>query len=427
MKPESLMLIADAKRALGRITQTASAGNPLVAGLLAWLLPGKVDVAVLASAAEKAAAAKGGERNSRGVAVLGFACAITASRQRFEAAFAQQLEWLIGRPNFGTGGEPSGVLLDPVGFLGVCVGAHTVLTGDSLARFREWALTACKDALGLSGDSGWRSGLLESLELRLAEGSAGGMVRPLAVPCWLRAALSLREWSTVDEGEVSAVLKTAIGESDRVDDGFEAVFRLAAVDWATARALDFNLSAMTVSDVARVLNHIGTIFQRWVWEDKPRTTRKGALPRQWHIDNEYHVQSLLYAVLKPILPGLEEEKYLAATGPYQPRADLCLLGLQLVIEVKFWYCSNKAKELIEQIAADRSLYLRPDSPYRKLVAVIWDDGARTEEHSELRRGLLGLDGIHEVVVVSRPALMSPVAVNPEGSAAISGKRQRKSE
>jgi hypothetical protein len=41
-----------------------------------------------------------------------------------------------------------------------------------------------------------------------------------------------------------------------------------------------------------------------------------------------------------------------------------------------------------------------------VIAVIWDDGARTEEHAELRRGLLGLKGLFDVVIINRPAFMN---------------------
>jgi hypothetical protein len=47
-----------------------------------------------------------------------------------------------------------------------------------------------------------------------------------------------------------------------------------------------------------------------------------------------------------------------------------------------------------------------------VIAVIWDDGARTEEHNELRRGLWGLNGLFDVVIISRPAFMSELAIAP---------------
>jgi hypothetical protein len=48
------------------------------------------------------------------------------------------------------------------------------------------------------------------------------------------------------------------------------------------------------------------------------------------------------------------------------------------------------------------------------------DGARTEEHAELRRGLLGLGGLFDVIIINRPAFMNKSEVS-----ASAGKKKRK--
>jgi hypothetical protein len=401
MKTESTILIADVRKTLRRVVDEASDQNVLLAALAEWLF-NKQSTPALVAAAAKAANAKGGERSSLAVAVLGFSNAIGPRSESSTTSFDQHLNWLIGRPNFGTGGEPSNVLVDPAIFLGVIVGAYATLDKTKLKNFDAWARCACKDAFGISGDSGWQRGLLQILGQTIG---ATDLPTGNPPPSWLRAALSGRSLAVIKETEVTDVLKEGLAGTTEVSEPFEAVFRLAAIKWATERAMDFDLGAMTIADVARVLENLSTVFLRWVWEEKPRTSRRGALPRKWHIVNEYHVQSLVHTALKPIFPSLEEEKYLAATGTYQPRADLCISALQLVIELKYWYRGDKAKDLIEQIAADLSLYLRPDSPYRQVIAVIWDEAARTEEHPELKRGLAGLSGMAQVIMLSRPSVM----------------------
>lgn len=409
MKTESLMLITDARAVLLNTAVTDAKQNPLVAAFLGWLLGGDDLLALLEEAATHAAAAKGAERNSRNVAVLGFACGVEKWKSRFGAEFAAQLEWSIGRPNFATGGEPCGVVADPLNFAGVIAGAENVLSNEIRQRFEHWSATVWKDSDGLVQDGGWRRGLLDVLGRRIAVAKA--TTNDGNEPVWLAAALQRRGWSAPAEKSVSDVLTAALKEASNVTDGFEAGLRLAAIDWAVQRAMDFDIAALTVTDVATVLHRVPSVFQRWTWEDKPRTSKLGAEPRRWHIDNEYHFQSLLYAVLKPLIPALEEEQYLPPTGTYQPRADLCILGLQLVVEVKFWYCGKSVKDLTEEIAADLTLYLRRDSPYRAVIAAIWDDGARTEEQAELMRGLKGLTGLSDVVIVNRPSCMNnPVTV-----------------
>lgn len=409
MKSESLMLITDARTALLKTALTEAKQNPLAAAFLGWLLRSEDLLAAMREAAGRAATSKGAERNSRNVAVLGFECAVESFKSQFVAEFGAQLEWLMGRPNFATGGEPCGVVADPLNFAGVVAGAENILTNEDRKRFQQWAAAVWKDGDSLIQGADWRRGLLNILGRRIPTAKPTGDDRN--EPLWFAAALHHRGWGTPTEKSVSVVLKSALNQAPLVTDGFEAGLRLAAIDWAVGRAMDFDIAALTITDVATVLHRVPTAFQRWTWEDKPRTAKQGAQPRRWHIENEYHFQSLLYAVLKPLIPALEEEQYLPSTGTYQPRADLCVLALELVVEVKFWYRNKSVKELTEEIAADLTLYLRKDSPYRAVIAAIWDDGVRTEEQAELRRGLRGLTGVFDVVIVNRPSCMRspPVA------------------
>jgi hypothetical protein len=404
MKTESLMLIMDARAALLKVALADARQNPLAAAFLGWLLRRDELIALMDAAARRAALAKGAERSSRNVAVLGFACGVEKLKARFSTEFATQLEWSMGRPNFATGREPCGLVADPLNFAGVVVGAESGL-GDALRkRFEQWSAAVWKDSDGLVQDEGWRRGLLNILGRRVVASKAVGQEGSDSV--WLAAALQRQGWGEPAEKTVSGILKAALAEAFNVPDGFEAGLRLAAIDWAVQRAMDFDIATLTVADVATVLHRVPTVFQRWTWEETARTSKTGAKPRQWHIENEYHFQSLLYAVLKPLIPALEEEQYLPSTGTYQPRADLCILGLQLVVEVKFWYRSKSVKDLTEEIAADLTLYLREDSRYRAVIAAIWDDGARTEEQAELERGLKGLKGLSDVVIVNRPSCMN---------------------
>jgi hypothetical protein len=423
MKTESLMLITDARGALHNASVVEAKGNPLAAAFLGWLLRDDDLLALLEEAAGRAAAAKGAERTSRNVAILGFACGIEPLKSRFAAEFTRQLEWSMGRPNFATGGEPCGVVADPLNFAGVIAGAEVVLVNEARKQFEKWATLAWKDADAIFEGGSWRRGLLNGVGCRIGNTIANH--KEVGEPVWLGSALQRQGWAVPDEKSVSNVLKSALSDAAGVSDGFEAGLRLAAIDWAVARAMDFEVTALTVTDVAGVLQRVPSVFQRWTWEDKPRTARHGAEPRRWHIENEYHFQSLLYAVLKPLIPALEEEQYMSPTGTYQPRADLCILALELVVEVKFWYQGKSVKDLTEEIAADLSLYLRQDSRYRNVIAVIWDEGARTEEQSELRRGLKGLSGLFDVVIVNRPSCMaSSTAIKTKNSGQPAAKQRK---
>ena len=61
--------------------------------------------------------------------------------------------------------------------------------------------------------------------------------------------------------------------------------------------------------------------------------------------------------------------------------------------------------VIQEVATDASTYLQEGSGYRYLVAFVWDDEARTEEHAELRKGLMQIRGVEDAIILSRPSKM----------------------
>ena len=395
MNAAGVLLIRDAQETLTLQVTKSSANNPLLAVFAAWLGVIPTQSGLVAKAIADAENATGGERTSRGVALLGF----RSARNGNSSAFRRQLEWLIGKPNFDVSGDPSAVLVDPIVLLGITVGLAALTLSDQLLnRIASWAEGVRADSTKITELPLWQTELFRAALAKLTRGSPPHSESLL----WLSAALAERQIFTIRDDEAADALRQSLENLSLIDD-FEAALRLKALEWARHRALEFDLHALTIDDVVKVIRNIPQIFQRWTWEDKPRTTKRGAIARKWYIENEYHVQNLLYAVLKPLLPSLDEEKYLAPTGTYQPRADLCVLSLQLVIEVKFWYRKGSVKDVTEEVAADHSLYLRSDSPYRSIIAVIWDEGSRTEEHSELARGLAGLANMKGVILISRPA------------------------
>ena len=63
------------------------------------------------------------------------------------------------------------------------------------------------------------------------------------------------------------------------------------------------------------------------------------------------------------------------------------------------------QDLIEEIAADASLYLTSNSNYKSIIAFIWDDARRSEQHEFMIQGLKQLPGVIDAVVISRPSTM----------------------
>lgn len=159
--------------------------------------------------------------------------------------------------------------------------------------------------------------------------------------------------------------------------------------------------------IIELLHHLPRGLEHWTWERQSSTRAKAG--RFWHIDNERHVQNLLWLSLAPSLPGLAWEETLPSLGVLQPRVDLALPELNLVIEVKVIRGPSDFALITEAIAADSALYTAGRSPYERLLVFVWDQSRTTERHETLVRGLRSLRGVVDAVVVARPGNMEAKA------------------
>ena len=162
----------------------------------------------------------------------------------------------------------------------------------------------------------------------------------------------------------------------------------------------------SLDDLLRFLEHIPVGLKRWTYEEVGRT--KGAEPVKWLIENEYHVQNLLYILLAPIFNDVADEVNLEPVGQKNPRIDLYLPSLHTIIEVKYRKEMKKTfQTFIGEIAEDASLY-RTDVKYSdaRIVIFLWDCTRSTQEHAKFKEGVLKMSGINGCVVINAPSTMS---------------------
>jgi hypothetical protein len=157
--------------------------------------------------------------------------------------------------------------------------------------------------------------------------------------------------------------------------------------------------------IRRVMKGLPEGLKHWTWEAKTRRRRNEG--RFWYIENERHVQNLLWLALAPALPGLKREQQLPSVGGLKSRIDLALPERQLAIETKFMRRPTEWKKLLRQIGEDATFYTEVhNSPYSRLMVLIWDDSRSTGCHPKLLDGLNMLRCVLDAVVVSRPDHMS---------------------
>ena len=405
------MLLGDAEAVLRREVDKLRGGSALDRLLVDWLLPhegagSEANGLAQATVAQWREMKQGGApRSYQAVAALALASAMNATDAERTTAFNEGIDWALGTAT-EVDGTAVGLAADPPAILAVV--SAILRSGDSgrQATTRTW-LASVIDKFDR------RLGRWERAQLHVAAQLLGEQ-RPLPSElaeacCVTRVAIaaSTEVITASDERAVTAAVLEHHAQIDQIG----SAFLLAAVSRVKARVVrSIRTDATTIDDVLALLRNVTRSLRDWTWEQKPRT--KTGTPRQWHVDNEYHVQDLLWVVLAPLFSDLESESYSKKLGFVQPRADLTVSSLKLIIEAKFAYAGDSLKKIQRELSEDAAAYFPQGGSFERMIAFVWDDAARTEEHATLIRGLEQLERVAGVVVVSRPAKMRPPDAKP---------------
>jgi hypothetical protein len=349
---------------------------------------------ILADLAQKAKKLSGPARLSKHVAILGYACHFDKA---YSDAFEEGLEWLSARKYF-VPGRPGNFEVDGLALLGVAIGIISLKAAESADK-RAWLSELVRQSLGDSqGGVDWNGSLISGAAYVLS------IPTNSKLPAELIVSLSAKQLVDATTEDRAAAWQQAF-DLKSLDGGMtQAAMRAAIITFLSREGPTIRLDQVSIQDVGRLLHGLNRSLRHWTWEEKARTPQSNVA--KWEVENEYHVQNFLWAVLAPIFPDLDDEEWLKSLGHHHPRGDFAIPSLRLVIEAKFLRAgSGVFSKVIQEIAADASTYLRPDSGYEHLIPVIWDDYARTEQHAELHRGIMALRGITDVIILSRPSVM----------------------
>ena len=282
----------------------------------------------------------------------------------------------------------------------IAVGIVRLEDGDRTSAL-AWLNNLLHRSLSSQRKSDWNASLIRAALAVCSNGDAG--VEPAFDD--LRTALAAKGLMSSNAASRANAWNLISGLGGPDDGMARAATQLAALVYLLRDASTLRFGSTSVEDVVRVLEGVARSMRRWAWEERPRSAR--SITARWDIENEYYVQDLLWAVLAPIFPDLDDEEWLKSLGVHHPRADLAIPSLELIIEVKFARSasSSELSSLTQEVAADASTYLQEGSSYKHLVAFVWDNAARTEAHAELRQGLMRLRGVKDAIILPRPAKM----------------------
>ena len=332
-----------------------------------------------------------GSWNYQEIAAAGYALAGGSSQDGSVAAFKGAIAQLSGRTFFAEGRTPR-FEVDGVALLGVALGAKAA--GIQKADC-GWLDSLLRRSAGTLQADEWQSDLVEV---------ARGIINPdhevSIKDVRIRTVFSVTA-SQEERQAAWAEMIACAGDGDAV----QIAVNRAVLEQCTTLLATLPIVDTGVAGLVSILEGLAQSMSHWTYETGPRV--RGVTPQRWEVDHEYHVQNLLWTLLRPVLSDLVEEQSLPKVGHKTPRYDLGVPSLGTIIEVKFMRKAGSAacRKITEEIAADRSLYLAPNSGYSRLVAFIWDECRQTEEYQTLKAGLESMDGIEKVVILPRPSRM----------------------
>jgi hypothetical protein len=366
----------------------------------------------------EAAARSEGARNYRDIATLGYVLARVSTEVAVNAAFGDGILWLARR-RFFVPTQPLTFEVDGVALLGTALGIASLdgptqaaldaaLDGESV---HAWLSKVLGQGRARLRSTDWSAGLLTAAQHVLdrkmgdVDASARSGASHLRPSPDLELALAAQGWYETDvaaEQQARQMIVDLAVDELPLD---QAVVRWVALRWLLRQGASAVPHRASASDVIEVLRGIPHALRRWPWEDTPRTKGAGVTAQQWDVQHEYHVQSLLWAVLAPLFPhDLEDEEYLQSLGHKHPRTDLLIPSLRLIIEAKVLRVGTQqgCAKLIEEIAADTALYRVGTTALHEIVVFVWDNSRSTDQYGELEQGIRRLSGIRDVVIIPRP-------------------------
>lgn len=417
----SEFLLADARAFLFRCI-SARPQSDLALMFDHWIAAKKLVNAEIQAIVTSATQRGGAQQDYQTVAVLGYAADSGVLDSSYVPILIQGLERLSGRQAF-VDGNPMPFCSDAVAIFGVALGIQYLAEQNLTDKIVDWLKTFVVSICDMEGTEAWQRYLFCAADQIL-----GGKIGVLPCNSALAADIHIvfidkgilhSAASPVAEDQECAALKLIIN-SGLTDVSFEhACIRLAAIEQIMRSAPIVVPGRMSASDLLHLLERFPASLRNWTWEMKPRTSSTPI--RQWHVNHEYHVQNMLWFLLAPIFPDLDDEQYLTKIAHKSPRADLYIPSMKIIIEAKFLREGDRMQKIIDEISSDASLYGALGNDCDGIIPFIWDDSARSQEHDYLKQGLKKLAGVIGTVIVSRPGDWSEISLVDQAVPAIKKK------
>jgi hypothetical protein len=318
---------------------------------------------------------------------------------------AAGLEQLMRRAPYPSDGVT--FLNDPRQLLGIGLAAETVR--GKLPAFGEWLLRTTDDPRFRSSDA-----RLDLIRQHVRGILGGGTPPPARLTGSEDAAqLALLHWMTAagtarppDVAELKALQRSVLHGTlhTRAEDLSvpDAALILAAAEEIVTASIDN--AVLNPGHVGVILRRFAPAMRRWRYDDPARVKE----PIQWPVPSEREVQDIIWMLLRSAFDDVVDEEPLRKVGHSSYRSDFGLPRLGLLIEIKYVRSASDFKKVEKEIYEDSVAYLKEKATYNKLIVFIYDASSSAQEHATTIDALLGVEGITDVVIASRPSQLPPL-------------------
>jgi REase_DpnII-MboI len=332
----------------------------------------------------------------------GLACPAPACQADARSALADGLPRLMTRDLFT---DRLTFIHNSIQVTGIVLAAHAMTT--DLPAFGDWLLGVLHDTRLQPAD---RFQELIHLHLRaiLSGQPTAARWRPDDDP----AVLALIHWMITagtasppgSAGELSALQNHVFRSALRTDPAKLTIPQAAVIYRAVTDILDASIGQMVLSrsHLGAVLRRFEAAMRRWRWDDDSL-----ASPVRWSIVSEREVQDILWLILRSVFDDVVDEETLPKLGHSTYRADFGLPRLGVLIEVKYARSHADFKKIEKEVMEDSVAYLRGTTRYKEIVVFIYDESCSVQEHDMTAAALRSLEGVTDVVIVSRPSQLLP--------------------
>jgi hypothetical protein len=191
-----------------------------------------------------------------------------------------------------------------------------------------------------------------------------------------------KEWLEEASSQVLLLLLTE-GIPDENEDFRHAILLDVVLDYVYSRS-----HLPSEEFLLRVLRGFEPAMERWQYK--------------WIITDEYHIQAILWLMLRPYFEDIRYEENLPKVGRSGHRYDLGIPSLGKLVEVKYIRKKEDFQKIVHEVGID-AVQIKSQAQFREIIVFAFDETCAVENYAWTRKALLELDTVKEVVIVSAPS------------------------